>query len=132
MVLVCPGCELPGEGALIEVIADFNKVEMTVSGSCDEFGRSRQHDPVKILKQMPIPIGGRVLARFSADGMTNIIEEAEAYHGPLAVIRNPRTEAQWRVRFEADRWFESDILPQDRLTDALDLRALLRFVGPAV
>lgn len=131
-VLVCPGCGLPGEGALIEVIADFNKVEMTVSGSNDGFGRSRQHDPVKILKEMPVPIGGRVLARSGTDGMAGVIEEVEAYHGPLAVMRNPRTKAQLRVRFEADRLFESDILPQDRLTDAFDLRAWLRFVGPAV
>lgn len=130
-VLVCPGCGLPGEGALIEVTADFNRVEMTVMGSNDGFGRSRQHDPAKILKNMPIPIGGRIIARIGADRTANCPAEEEGHTGPLAVIRNPRTEAQWRVRFEADRWFESDILPLDRLTDAFDLRAWLRFYDPA-
>jgi hypothetical protein len=131
-VLVCPGSGQSGQGFLIEVLAEFGSVEKAGAGEWNEFTnqRDRVFEPEKILRDSPMPICARILARLDSENLTCTAAEANRYTGPLAVIRNPCTAAQWRERFEADRWFESDILPQDRLTDKFDLRTWLRLFGP--
>ena len=146
-VLLCPGWErgtafsLPPAqalqpsrdalgGVLFEISADFRKLHCAVNGEDTSYGVPWRMDERRIPLEMPDficarRIVGRVAAAGGPDGL---VEEVRGYTGPLAVLRNPRTASQWRERFESDRWFESDLSPQDRLTDRFDLRAWLRFV----
>jgi len=150
-VLLCPGWErgtafsLPPaqslqpsrdalDGVLFEVSADFKKLHRAEKGG-DTYCRAPWTlDPRRILLEMPDFIcARRIVGRVAAaGGPDDLAEEVRGYTGPMAVLRNPRTASQWRERFEADRWFESDLSPQDRLTDRFDLRAWMRFIGTAI
>jgi hypothetical protein len=117
-------------GALFEVAADFKELHCAENVGDASYGVPWKMDERRIPLEMPDFIcARRIVARGPSSGGPDVLaEEVRGYTGPLAVLRNPRTAAQWRERFEADRLFESDLSPQDRLTDRFDLRAWLRFV----
>lgn len=88
-------------------------------------------EPEKIIAASPRPLAVRPVGDFPLGRGALGSDASPKYTGPLAVIRNKRTVLQWLDRFVEDRWFENDLLPEDRLRDKWDLLAWRNLVGEA-